>query len=166
MDQFPSVSGTVVSIESVSLTTPPSDCTLIIGVQNAQQQLTNFIVDLDTCIIDQFTLKKGDSITAFYDASLPTPLIYPPRYHAVVISKNYRHFLVKVDYFNEELISSDHTLKLNVTNRTRILLPNNQLYLGKLGNQYLAVIYNSSTKSIPAQTNPFKVIVLCRAKVE
>lgn len=158
MSPFLSITGTVINIDSQ---VNPSSCILIAELQSADSTITHLVISLDTYFINNFSLKRGDHITAFYDAMAPTPLIYPPQYHALIITKTFRHLIVKVDYFNEHLISSDNQLKLNLSSKTKILLPNNQFYPGKLGNQNLAVIYSTSTKSIPAQTTPYEIIVLC-----
>lgn len=163
MEKYLSISGTIISIDAFPISTnDTSACILIIGVQSQNRDLNYFILDQNTYFVNHITLKKGDYITAFYDSTVPTPLIFPPRYRAVVITAPLRHSFVKVDYFNENLISGDGQLKLNIGPRTRILLPNNQTYLGHLGNQDLVVIYGPSTKSIPAQTTPIEVIVLCQ----
>lgn len=163
MEKYHSISGTIISIEAFPTSVNDSSgCTLMIGVQSPNRDLNYFILDQNTYFVNHITLKKGDSITAFYDSTLPVPLIFPPRYRAAVITAPLRHAFVKVDYFNENLVSSDGQLKLNIAPRTRVLLPNNQTYLGKLGNQDLVVIYGPSTKSIPAQTTPIEVIVLCQ----
>lgn len=162
MKKYLSISGTVMSIEPFS---PPSNssstCTLLIGLRSSSKDLNYFILDKNTYFVNHITLRIGDSITAFYDAMMPTPLIFPPRYHAVVIAPIMRHALIKVDYFNQKLISGDGQLQLVIGSRTKILLPNNQTFLGKLGDQDLLVIYTATTKSIPAQTTPSEIIVLC-----
>ncbi|MBE6023728.1 MAG: hypothetical protein E7231_10935 [Cellulosilyticum sp.] len=162
MREFSSINGTIISIENFDTSIHSTiSCTLLMGIQSKTQELTYFIVDLETYIVNNTTLKKGDVVTAYYDASLPVPLIYPPRYRAVVISKVSRNYFVKVSSFNEDLISIDGQLKLNLSPQTSVLLPNNQIYLGSLANRDLVVLYRNSTKSIPAQTTPSKVIVLC-----
>lgn len=162
MPPFAAISGTIISIESFP-TTPndQSACTLIMGLRNNDGDLTYFIIDLDTYIVNHTTLRMGDYVTAFYDTSLPVVLIYPPRYRAVVIAKRSRNYFVKVDYFNDDLISSDNQLKLNISRQTQLLLPNNQLYLGDIKNNNLVVLYRYTTRSIPAITTPYEVIVLC-----
>ena len=163
MEKYLSISGTIISIDAFPTSTnDSSSCTLIIGVQSPNRDLNYFILEQNTYFVNHITLKKGDSITAFYDSTVPTPLIFPPRYRAVVIVPSLRHSFVKVDYFNKNLVSGDGQLKLNIGPRTRVLLPNNQTFLGNLGNQDLVVIYGPSTKSIPAQTTPIEVIVLCQ----
>lgn len=162
MSSFAPISGIIVSIESFPTSTNDlPNCTLLIGLRSSNQELTYFIVDQNTYIVDYVTLKRGDRITAYYDTSLPVPLIYPPQYRAVVIAKYDNRYFIKVDTFNDELISSDGQLKLNISSRTQLLLPNNQSYLGEPTNKTLIVFYGSSTKSIPAITTPYRVVVLC-----
>ena len=68
---------------------------------------------------------------------------------------------VKVDYFHNQLVSSDGQLQLNLSPYTPILLTNGQPFSSIPANRDLIVIYGPSTMSIPAQTTPYRVIVLC-----
>lgn len=68
---------------------------------------------------------------------------------------------VKVDYFNEQLESSDGTLKLNIGPFTQIVMENGQWFTASPANHDLIVIYGPTTRSIPAQTTPYKIIVMC-----
>ena len=54
-----------------------------------------------------------------------------------------------------------NTLKLNITPYTNIVLGNGQAFSGNPGNRNLIVLYGATTKSIPAQTTPYKIIVMC-----
>lgn len=162
MPPFASISGIIISIESFpAAIDDQTSCSLIIGLRSDNENLTYFIIDPTTYFVNHVTLKKGDYITAFYDTSLPVILIYPPQYRAVVIAKRSRNYFVKVDYFDEDLISSDNQLKLNISRQTQRLLPNNQIYLGNLENKNLVVLYRYTTRSIPPITTPTQVIVLC-----
>lgn len=100
-------------------------------------------------------------MTGFYDEDAPVPLIYPPQYKAIVVAINVQGCSVKVDYFNSQLVSSDGTLKINISPYTQIILENGQAFSGNPANRNLIVIYSPSTKSIPAQTTPYKIIVMC-----
>lgn len=51
-------------------------------------------------------------------------------------------------------------LKLNISEDTKIITRDGEIFKGGLENKKLVVIYTISTKSIPAQTTPSKVIVL------
>ena len=68
---------------------------------------------------------------------------------------------VKVDYFNNQLVSSDGQLHLNLSPYTQIILTNGQRFSRYPANRDLIVFYGPSTRSIPAQTTPYRIIVLC-----
>ena len=69
---------------------------------------------------------------------------------------------VKVDYFNEKLLSSDGMLKLNIAPSTQVVLENGQLFTENPANRYLIVVYGATTRSIPAQTSPEQIVVMCQ----
>jgi hypothetical protein len=92
---------------------------------------------------------------------IPALLIYPPQYQALVMVKDSPYQNVKVDYFNNQLESSDGQLKLNISPYTRIVLTNGQSFSRRPANRDLIVIYGAVTQSIPAQTTPYRIIVLC-----
>lgn len=137
------------------------NCTKIFTVENERREIVNFVVQLDTYFVNHETIKMGDRITGFYDANAPAILIYPPQFAAIVIAKESDQYFVKVSYFNEALVSDDGQLRLNISEDTIIQLENAQQYQGNLGNQNLIVIYGPTTRGIPAQTTPYKIIVLC-----
>lgn len=163
MSKFASVEGIVTSIEPVQTGRNRQNdcCVLMISVRNENRGVTNFIADNDTYFIDNIALVKGDRITAFYDSSLPVPLIYPPQYRAVVIAKQARNRNVKVDSFDKDLVSSDGSLKLNIAQSTKIMMRNNQYYLCDITGKNVAVVYSATTRSYPAVTTPSEIIVLC-----
>ncbi|MEW9123121.1 MAG: hypothetical protein AB2421_10455 [Thermotaleaceae bacterium] len=139
----------------------PSGCYKLMSVVDRYGNMVNFVVSPTTYFVDWVTLTVGDLVTGFYDAMAPVPLIYPPQYRAIVMAKFSSHQNVKVDYFNSQLISSDGALKLNISPTTQILLKNEQRFTGSLANRSLVVVYGPTTRSIPAQTTPYKITVLC-----
>lgn len=104
----------------------------------------------------------GDAVIGYYDTNAPIPLIYPPQYRALVMAKVTPNRNIKVDFFNRQLVSSDGTLKLNISPFTQILLENGQAFTGNPANRDLIVVYGPTTMSIPAQTIPYRIIVMCR----
>ncbi|NLB88050.1 MAG: copper amine oxidase N-terminal domain-containing protein, partial [Syntrophomonadaceae bacterium] len=120
----------------------------------------HIIVAEDTYIVDNAEIAVGDEIIYFYDISLPMIMIYPPQIKADVIALKNSERNIKVDIFDKDLVSLDNTLKLNITEQTEVIFRDGSTYKGSLANQKLIVIYDISTKSIPAQTSPKKVIVL------
>ena len=136
-------------------------CYKLISVDDGYGNVVNFVISPTTYFVDHVMVKVGDRVTGYYDANAPVPLIYPPQYQALVMVKDNPHQNVKVDYFNSQLISSDGTLKLTISPNTLLLLENGQAFTGNLANRNLIVIYGASTRSIPAQTTAYKIIVMC-----
>lgn len=137
------------------------NCTNLFIVENERREIVHFVIQPDTYFVNHETIKRGDRITGYYDANAPTILIYPPQLSAIVIAKESNQYFVKVSYFDEALVSDDGQLKLNISNETIIQLENAQQFQGSLANRNLIVIYGPTTRSIPAQTTPYKIIVLC-----
>jgi len=132
------------------------------SVVDSEGGMINFVIAPATYFVNGVVVQPGDIITAYYDADAPVPLIYPPRFQAIVVSKQEPNQMVKVDYFDGDLISSDGTLKLNIGPETKMLLRNGQSFEGNPANRNLIVVYNATTRSIPAQTTPIQVVVMCR----
>ena len=161
--KFATYRGTVTRIEDFSPS--PKDtlggCYKLMSLENEGKVVVNFVISPETYFVDHEVVEVGDEVTGFYDANAPAILIYPPEYPAIVMAKDTEYQKVYVDYFNNELISSDGNLKLNITPTTPMLLRNDQPFNGYPGNRYLIVVYGPTTKSIPAITTPYKIIVLC-----
>lgn len=163
MTTFLSFSGTVVSIEDFWTTSAgPSGCYKIIALQDQQGAIVNFVVSPETYVVDSILLITGDDVTGYFDANAPVPMIYPPQYRALVMIREAEHRNIKVSFFNNQLVSSDGMLKLNLTPFTPIVLENGQAFTMYPGNRDLIVVYGDATKSIPALTTPYKVVVMCR----
>ncbi len=159
--KFQSFTGRVTMINDAGAGGNHDGCYTLIAISSVEGQIVNFVAGPDTYFVDHKMIRIGDRITGFYDADQPTPLIYPPQYRAVVIAVTSPSNFVKVDYFNEKLVSSDGQLKLNISPATAVLLENGQQFTGNLTNRYLIVSYRASTKSIPAQTTPTQIVVMC-----
>lgn len=136
-------------------------CYKLMSVQNRYGSLVKFVISPDTYFVNHVRVKIGDMVTGFYDANAPTPMIFPPQFRAIVMAKNTPYQKVKVGYFNRQLISSDNKLKLNISQSTKIILKNDQTFTKNPANHNLIVVYGFTTMSIPAQTTPYKIIVMC-----
>lgn len=162
MKQFRSFHGIITTINDFIIgVNEEQGCNKLMAVNDGHGNIVHFVVKPNTYFIDQTMVRVGDQITGFYDASVPVPMIFPPQFQAVVMAKYVSHQNVKVDHFNEQLESSDGRLKLNVSPTTQIVLTNGQFFTGNLENRNLIVLYSMATMSIPAQTTPYKIIVLC-----
>ncbi|NIK76403.1 hypothetical protein FHS15_001528 [Paenibacillus castaneae] len=136
-------------------------CYKLISVEDGLGALVNFVVSPTTYFVDHVMVVVGDHVTGYYDGNAPALLIYPPQYQALVMVKDSPYQNVKVDFFNSELESSDRRLRLNISPYTQIVLTNGQLFSRSPANRDLIVIYGPATKSIPAQTTPYRIVVLC-----
>jgi len=155
---FIKVAGTVESVEernnAIYYTTKDGENTNV------------FVVNKDTLIFDntgkEVKLQKGDKVTAYTYANKPMLMIYPPQYNPeVIIVESKEMGSVTVDFFNKDLVNTDNSLKLNVGEETVVQSQSGKEVSAKdLAEQHLLVFYTITTRSIPAQTPPTKVIVL------
>ena len=136
-------------------------CYKLMSVEDGFGTIVNFVVSPSTYFVDHIMFRVGDKVTGFYDANAAVPLIFPPQFRAIVMARDNLYQNVKVDYFDSHLVSSDNTLRLNIYPYTHIVLENDQAFSNNPANRNLIVVYGASTKSIPAQTIPYKVIVIC-----
>lgn len=163
MTNFFSFHGTVTVISDffTGQNNESEGCYKIFTVENEMGSIVNFVVSPTTYFVDHEIVNIGDRVTGYYDGDLPAILIYPPQFQALVMVKENPNENIKVDYFNNQLVSSDGTLKLNLSPYTQIVLTNGQLFSHYPANRDLIVQYGPSTRSIPAQTTPYRIIVLC-----
>lgn len=120
----------------------------------------NLIVNSNTYVVDNAKLTEGTQIIYFYDASRPMILIYPPQINPEVVAVIDDSRIIKVDTFNQNLVSQDGQLRVTSTKDSEIITRDNTPYTGELANHKLVVIYNFVLESLPAQTSPQKIIVL------
>ncbi len=131
-----------------------------ITIEGEDGNISNLVISKSTYIVDNAEITKGTVITGYYNLNAPMIMIYPPQYTTeVVVVENNEQF-IKVDIFNEELVSSDGYLKLNISEDTEIISQNGNKYNGTIFDKKLVVTYKNSTRSIPAQTTPTKIVVL------
>ena len=163
MTNFFSFQGTIIEIKDFITAQPGfrDGCYKFFTIENHEGMVVNFVVSPSTYVVDHETLHVGDTVTAYYDGDAPAILIYPPQYPALVIVKVTNEQFVKVSYFNQYLVSSDGQLQLNLSPETQITLTNGQSFSRYPANLDLIVIYRYTTRSIPAQTTPIRIIVLC-----
>lgn len=151
------------------------DKNVSIIVEGPSSSAINFNISKETVVlsdrtqsfIDKEKLKKGDTVEVSYKSDQAMTRSIPPMTNAnVVIVKELREekeeISIKIDTFNEDLVSSDNFLKFNVTEDTLIEdTKGNRLDEEDLYNKELVVFYGPTmTMSIPAQSNAVKVIVL------
>ena len=157
---FGSFKGTVTEIETLKDDRNKTRLTLI----DKDGLEAQFTITADTYLTNNEKIEVGSVVTGYYDAKVFRIMIYPPQYEAVVLNIERPDYKVKADYFDNKLISADKSLKLNIGNDTEIIYMDGAKYSGKPVNSNLAVIYDKVNESMPAQTEPVKVIVLEKSK--
>ena len=138
-----------------------NDCCSQMMSLRTENGIVNFMITPETRIIDSRRLRSGLRVAAFYDPSLPVPLIFPPQYMAQIITVLGRDEQVMINEFSRNLVAADNSLQLNITRNTNIETINGQNTSCSPGNQTLLVYYTTTTRSIPPQTTPRRVIILC-----
>ena len=105
--------------------------------------------------------EKTGVFTGSYE---PTPLILPVQYTAnIIIINGDKEGNVNADTYladEEGYTNAANTLNIATADDTKIVDKNEKEYKGDLDKNDLIVFYGVSTKSIPAQTTPTKVVVL------
>lgn len=154
-ETFVPITGTIMNISR------GSDCCSHMLAVRTENGIVNFWADSGTLVIDSRQLRTGMRIAAFYDSSLPVPLIFPPQYRAQIIALPGRSEQAALKHFNRNLVASDRSLQLNISDRTMVQTVNGQRFDCNPGNQDLLVYYSATTRSIPPQTTPSRIIVFC-----
>lgn len=164
---FASVSGVIVDmVPERTDDGRQENCILYFMVEDDNGNVTNFMVTPRTFVMDFLPLAMGMRCTFWYRTDAPAVLIYPPRYTAVAVAQDRNSRMVNVSFYNEALINQEMTLQLRLDNSVELRTTNNQYFQGTPANHNLVVSYTSSTRSIPAQTTPEKVYVLCDGMME
>lgn len=130
------------------------------------------VVSKNTLIFDNtgkvVTLNEGDRVTAYVDSNKPMLMIYPPQYSpdVVIVETSAEHSAV-VGRFDENLVDAQLSLKLNISNDTTIENEaGEKIATADFKGGYAVIFYSMTTKSIPAQTTPSKIIVLDAPEVK
>lgn len=121
----------------------------------------NFMISANTFIIDSRRLGPGMMVAAFYDSTRPIPLIFPPQYQAELITTLRDNEEVALSFFDRNLTAANNSLLLNLSRTTDISTMNGQRFNCSPGENFLLVYYSATTRSIPPQTTPRKIVVLC-----
>ncbi|MDD4422875.1 MAG: hypothetical protein PHD46_07545 [Eubacteriales bacterium] len=163
MSRYVPVEGIVTDIEPVHTGDGRNEdcCTLIFTVRTENRNVVNFIIDNNTYFIDHVSIKLGDSIVAFYDSTLFTILVYPQQYKAIVVMRLTRNCSVKVIDIGPGLVSTDGSVRLDISEKTKIITRNSQIFPCDIENHTAAIVYTKSTRSYPAIIMPNEIIILC-----
>ncbi len=163
---FIQVTGKIVDIED-------RDGTPALVVETAPDNITIFPITEEVKhlynrsgeAIERSNLKVGMDVDVYYDRNMAIALIYPAVIvPSIVVADDQEVGQVKVAKFNENLVSLDHELVLHIGEETEVINEQGEtISADDLKGNELIVFYNVSTKSIPAQTTPTKVIALTKS---
>lgn len=160
--RFGSVTGSIVDLMPARFGNRRGNgCIIYAMVEDMDGNTVNFVINPATYVVDFETLSVGTLCTFWYPLDAPVPLIYPPQYNASVAAAVKNGRMIDVGYFNNALVNEDQTLQLNLDGSVDVRTINNQYYQGSPANHNLVVEYENATRSIPAQTTPKKIVVLC-----
>lgn len=131
-----------------------------ITIEGDDGNISHLVISKSTYIVDNAEIIKGAVVIGYYNLNAPRIMIYPPQYatEVVVVENNEQN--IKVDIFDKNLVSSDGYLKLNISQDTEVISQSGKKYIGTIFDKKLVVTYRNSTRSIPAQTTPTKIVVL------
>ncbi|NSL52441.1 copper amine oxidase N-terminal domain-containing protein [Calidifontibacillus erzurumensis] len=132
---------------------------------------THFPISDEVLIYDSHTterqkkeyLQEGQRIDVYYDKHKPILMIYPAIIppEIVIVKDEKNPGEVKVALFDENFVSLDNELKLNIDENTVLMNQKGEnIKIEDLKDKELIVFYKGTTKSIPAQTTPTKIIAL------
>jgi hypothetical protein len=168
---YMSFTGTVKSIEE------GNEGTIKVYLEDKDNLPAYFILTEQTYYVDDVKIEAGKEITGYYESGKPMILIYPPQYSIDIVAIEPTEGFMKADKFDANLLSRDKQLKLNISTDTEIIWENNtqvnwfkaptaEELQAVLTNRKMIVFYDVTTKSIPAQTTPNKIIVFSQQEVD
>jgi len=128
-------------------------------LKDSSGQLTAFIVTEYTYIPENTRLEIGAAMVGIYDLNAPMSMIYPPQYSALVLAPAEGIQGVKVERFDENLLSADGELQL-LPGDYPIYYYNGIAFEGNLTGRLVAVFSSVMMPSFPAQTTPDRIVVL------
>jgi hypothetical protein len=130
------------------------------------------VTDIEGNKVDINTL-NGRELLVFYGMiTMSLPGQTNPEKVIVLSEAKQEEGFEKTDVFNKDeesgmLVSADGTLALNIGENTEIVdKDGNKAEASELDGKELKVTYTTTTRSIPAQTTPSKIVILGEAKQE
>ena len=141
------------------------------------ENVVNYTVDEETLVFSYATgekkalsdIKAGDNLTVYTDSYAPALMMMPPKYQADVImirddDELDSIVLSDVDTYlqnDDMLVNAANTLALNIDEKTVVVdTEGKEVSADDLNRKDLIVLFSDTTRSIPAQTTPTKVIVI------
>ncbi|TQR21603.1 stalk domain-containing protein [Psychrobacillus vulpis] len=145
--------------------------TLTVASEGKEPITTIFTINDETLLwnsgstntIQKDSFKKGQRIDAYYDKNKPMIMIYPAQIspELVIVHDEKKPAYVKVSQFDNNFVSLDNKLKLNISKETIIVNEKGEKVKQQdLNGKELVVFYTFTTRSIPSQTTPSKIVAV------
>lgn len=161
---FMRATGVITNIEN-------RDNDLMVTVESEEGLITIFRIQDKTLLFNSGTteeiqsadLKKDMKVEAYYDKNKPMILIYPAQItpELFFVMDEEKPSSIKVGKFDEDFLSLDKELKLNIGEETTIVNQQGEkITKDELTGKELAVFYSITTRSLPPQTPPDKIVAL------
>lgn len=161
---------TKITAGAAKLSKLSDDATLIEAIDSNDQEVS-FVVGSETLVVDSegkaAEIKEGMQFTTYTYWNEPTVLMLPPRYNpAVIVVENGVGDMAndagafKKDADSDRYVNSENTLSIVAGDETEVVDRKGDKFEGDLDGKDLLVFYTISTRSIPAQTTPEKIIVI------
>jgi len=140
-----------------------------VQVEGEDENVINFIITENTLFMTADgpatlgEINVGDKLVVYFIQPLVEAMIYPPHREASVfiIAEEDSHRSIFFGRLDEDLVSEDNSLRLNISDDTVILRANGEDGSDvRLEGRDLAVVYTIATRSIPAQTTPELIVIL------
>lgn len=140
-------------------------------IENKEAMITILRINDDSLLfnsgttqqLQQADLKKGATVEAYYDKNKPMILIYPTTVtpEIVILQDEEAFGEVKIGQFDKDFLSLDGELKLNIGEDTPLFNQQGKaIEIKDLHDKELMVFYSITTRSLPPQTPPTKIIAL------
>ncbi|MDR1061869.1 MAG: copper amine oxidase N-terminal domain-containing protein, partial [Clostridiales bacterium] len=113
-------------------------------------------------LIEIDAIEVGDAITAYYVKPQVITMQYPPRYTASILASfgDGSPFGVYAGLFDQDMLATDKSLQLALTDDTPIVGADGAAYGGGLANRILLAYCPILMESFPPQASPSKIVVL------
>lgn len=149
-----SITGTIESLQLIS-----GSCNEFMLHLSTPDGPINIILEPNTYVVDSIQMRAGMRIAAFYNIMAPAPSIFPPQYRAALITALPPDENITLKFFDANLTADDQSLRLHIGPNTDIRTQNGQIYTCNPANNPLLVYYGITTRSIPPQTTPNRIVV-------
>ncbi|MDR2940020.1 MAG: copper amine oxidase N-terminal domain-containing protein [Clostridiales bacterium] len=116
-----------------------------LSLTNLVGQTVKFLMDNDTMSTGTEKLGYGEDMVVVYDSSTNDSNNY--RFKAKAITKDVKGSNIALSKFDDELISGDRGLSLNLNNSPSVISSNGNAFSGDINGKELLVFYDSESNS-------------------